>query len=780
MKKIIYIAFFILTTLTIFSQNTGDTIVVQTFDYSMTYGNAWDGTVRDTTAYFPNNPNLTYEKIIMSYSMRCRNGQVNTSGGNSVACGEWDYSCHTYIHDSTRIDSVLYKTNNYAIIGFSGNTYNYTTSPVYNYIWTLDSLGNYFLDTTLVSPDTIIEFDIISNYNSLTNDIIDTVSIYTYWKPYSYTYDTTGNIINIDTLSIDGTININQLTYYKRYPMAFQIMSFVTPYGINLDLGDEGKTWYFDVTDYSPILKGNKRITVSGGGQWQEDMDIKFHFIIGTPPRNILEMQQIWRPQSKSYTTILADGAFEPRDVIMNASASAYKVRTTITGHGQQGEFISRNHYINIDGGSSEFVWPVWTECAGNPVYPQGGTWIYDRAGWCPGQASDIREDDITSLVTTGQTHVLDYGIVSAGGTSNYWVSSQLVSYGDINFNTDASILEILSPTNNVLYSRQNPICSNPKITIQNTGSNPLTSLEIEYWINNAQNHEIFQWTGNLGFLEKETIELPANSSLWSSIDYSQAITIGDVTTYENGSNQNKFYAKINLANGNADDYSFNNMKHSTFTPPPEYPEKFVFWYSTNNGIIGGVSETSWEMTDDNGNIIYAGQNLNPNTQYIDTISLNQGCHVLNVVDTDDDGLEFWANNDGGGMLRFKRLQDFIDSSSIPMTIHKWIKTFELDFGSFIKHEFMVKGSVLNVKDINTPLFNFYPNPTSNHIIITGTSNNNGSITILDKLGKIMLSDTFGKGSFNTKINMENYAAGIYFIKLNSNNTEITKKVIRE
>ena len=42
------------------AQNPGDTIVVQTFDYNMTYGNAWDGTVRDTTAYFPNNPNLTF------------------------------------------------------------------------------------------------------------------------------------------------------------------------------------------------------------------------------------------------------------------------------------------------------------------------------------------------------------------------------------------------------------------------------------------------------------------------------------------------------------------------------------------------------------------------------------------------------------------------------------------------------------------------------------------------------------------------------------------------
>ena len=176
-------------------------------------------------------------------------------------------------------------------------------------------------------------------------------------------------------------------------------------------------------------------------------MDIKFLFIVGTPARNVLDMQQIWRPQSKGYTTIMADEAFEPRDVLMHPNAAAYKLKTTITGHGQQGEFIPQEHYLNIDGGPQEYVWPVWTECSENPVYPQGGTWIYDRAGWCPGQASDLREDDITGIVNPGQIHNIDYGITNATGTSNYWVSSQLVSYDMPNHSLDAAIVEILSPT---------------------------------------------------------------------------------------------------------------------------------------------------------------------------------------------------------------------------------------------------------------------------------------------------------------------------------------------
>ena len=130
------------------------------------------------------------------------------------------------------------------------------------------------------------------------------------------------------------------------------------------------KTWYFDLTDYAPVFQGPKRITVSGGGQWQEDMDIKFLFIVGTPPRDVVDMQQIWRPQFKRYIRIMNNSAFEPRNVIMNPNASSYKLKSVITGHGQEGEFIPRDHYINIDGGTQDYIWQVWTPCAGNPVYP--------------------------------------------------------------------------------------------------------------------------------------------------------------------------------------------------------------------------------------------------------------------------------------------------------------------------------------------------------------------------------------------------------------------------
>ena len=81
----------------------------------------------------------------------------------------------------------------------------------------------------------------------------------------------------------------------------------------------------------------------------------------------------------------------------------------------------------------------------------------------------------------------------------------------------DARITDILSPTNKVVNSRKNPICSKPEIVIQNTGSTNLTSLMINYWVEGSQNQETFQWSGNLSFMQKDTVKLPPDpQSLWN------------------------------------------------------------------------------------------------------------------------------------------------------------------------------------------------------------------------------------------------------------------------
>ena len=448
------------------------------------------------------------------------------------------------------------------------------------------------------------------------------------------------------------------------------------------------------------------------------------------------------------------DEVYEPKAHTLLNNASAFKIRTAITGHGQEGEFNPQNHTIDIDGGAVDFTWQVWTECAENPIYPQGGTWIYDRAGWCPGQATDLQEDDITGLVTPGQSHIFDYNVLGGSGTTKYWTSSQLVSYGTPNHSLDAAIVDILSPTNKVNYLRTNPVCSKPEITIQNTGNTVLTSLTIEYWIDNAPTKESYTWNGSLNFLEKVTIQLPDPSSLWDNM----------------GASNNTFNVEIKSPNSGTDAYAHNNIMSSSFEPAPNYPNTFAVWTQTNSGVINTftqISETSWEFFDNNDNSVLSSGSLISNTQYRDTLVFNDGCYTFKVTDTDDDGIDFWANNDGSGMIRFREIGG------------SWIKSFEGDFGRSIHHQFKI-GSPTNILDESLQNWEIYPNPTKNQFNIQGVITEATTIILTNNLGEIVQQFKIDeRGVFKKNIALEGLSNGIYFIKISNSKEEITKKVVK-
>lgn len=618
---------------------------------------------------------------------------------------------------------------------FMQGTYNLTVAndTVYDIV---QNPGNY-----------VTEYGIISQAGTVNSDIVSPLSTTVVWEAtHDSYYDENGVLINNVPVTADGSVTIGTLDYYNRFPMRYEILSFVTPYGIGLDLGMEGKTWEFDLTDFTPILKGDKRMTMERGGQWNESYDIQFWFIVGTPPRDVIDIEQIWRNDSKSYTTILADDSFEPRTKVFNPAASMFKIRSAITGHGQEGEFIPRNHFINVDGGSAEFNWQVWTDCGENPIFPQGGTWIYDRAGWCPGQATDLQEFDITSMVTPGQSHELDYGITTASGTSNYIVNNQLVSYGSPNFTNDASIVDIINPSNYVEYQRINSICTNPTVVLRNTGSDPLTEAVIEYWVNNDPNPHTFNWTGNLSFLEEEQVILPTTDALWNAL-----------------SSANVFHSQVTSVNGGADEYMLNNHFDTDFSIPEVVPGNFYVEFKTNNA----ASESNFELFDDAGTIIGSRYGMSNNTNYKDTFDLAGGCYQLKVYDTDGDGVSFWANNDGSGYIRLREVGGGV------------VKFFEGDFGASIVYNFTIDYplSYEEVNDIYA--VDLYPNPTTGEFFIEAGSIAEATIEIYNGMGQLMdlsMTSQMDKLTFDTK----NIPAGIYLVKIEYRGKLQTKKVVVE
>ncbi len=625
------------------------------------------------------------------------------------------------------------------------NFNSYSTRPnvkLYQGTYNLTIGADTILDTLVNDPFFVTERTIYPRVGTTQSDSIGT-TLNSYYPENTVIYDLAGNVVS--SAASSSTSNLQQVTlnYFQRNPSKVEIMSFVTPYGIGLDLGTDGEAWYFDVTDFLPVLKGNRRMTLERGGQNQEEMDIQFYFIIGTPMAEVKSIQQIWKVDQRNYSDINSNRFFAPRTVHVDTSASNFKLRSAITGHGQQGEFIARNHTITINSGAIVFNNLVWKECADNPVFPQGGTWIYDRAGWCPGMATDIDEYDLTTYVT-GDSITVDYNVNGAVGDSRYIVSEQLVSYGSANFQNDAKLVTVIRPTNQIEFGRINPMCYNPIITIQNTGSNTLTSATIEYSVNGSS-PQTQTWTGNLVYMDETNVQLVIPQSFWT------AALPGT----------NTFTARITSVNGGADQYVHNNTFNSKFELVDDLPSNLNIVIRTNsNG-----NHSSYTLRNSSGATVLSRSSLGNNQTYTNSINLPTGCYQLRLFDTGDDGLSFWANSAGSGYFRITQQNGTI------------IKTFEPDFGGGHEYYFTVgRTTGLNEAEEFSQL-EVFPNPARNQLTVI-YENITGTYELVNSIGQIVLNGDLNNNNNLMHLDVTDIEKGIYFLKINSEKNSTIKKII--
>jgi hypothetical protein len=73
-----------------------------------------------------------------------------------------------------------------------------------------------------------------------------------------------------------------------------------------------------------------------------------------------------------------------------------------------------------------------------------------------------------------------------------------------------------------------------------------------------------------------------------------------------------------------------------------------------------------------------------------------------------------------------------------------------------------------------------YPNPTSGVITLNITDNTNGAVVnIYNVAGSLVSSTTYNGTVVNEKIDLSSYDNGIYMMIINSNNSVITKKIVK-
>ncbi|MAN26334.1 MULTISPECIES: peptide-N-glycosidase F-related protein [Mesonia] len=570
-------------------------------------------------------------------------------------------------------------------------------------------------------------------------------------EQYCHEWDYT---VKIELLTEDGSIELGR---------------FITPFatsGWPRFGSDWEQPYVFDVTDFYPLLQGDQdiRIHYSGysGGFTAE---LEFAFVEGIPPHNVVGIEQAYQVEHT-----YGDSNDPYNDYLSTFTGNApqgterARMKVIITGHGNDDngccEFA--NHYYNVLLNNSTIAeQEIWrSDCGENDLYPQGGTWIYNRSNWCPGlEVSPIYHD--LSNISAGDSFNLDVEFENyngSGSLGSYDYNGIVFYYGETNSSIDAEVSAIIAPSNDPHYFRDNPSGSIPKIEVRNTGEEPITAINFSYGVQDSIQQN-FAWTGNILPLEKEVIEFPNLTTLTNiSIEQLEGLQ--------------QFNVEILTVNGQTDGNSENNLKSSEFETAPNWPSNLVARLQTSNLGANGYldqspTDVSWEITDMDGNVIASRTNADVSTLYNDEVEITEpGFYKLKLNALFCYGLNWWVlGNYPEYQAGYFRMTDQNDTN-LPLNNYTYSGTPHDDWGCSYTQYFSVGEETLEIEKQELMTFNIYPNPAKNFINVNFPEN-------LGEAYKIELVDIHGRKVYesstqtqNNEIPVAQLANGLYVLVL--------------
>jgi hypothetical protein len=720
----------------------GDTSSVRVWDkYHMDHYGTFDQWVLFPAA------NKKHQNIKMNFALGC------TSNGQC----EWDYTLKVVARQRTGLkDSTLQQAPSFRINGSIKDSINYSSLVTYLNIFdsttkTTDSVEN--------TPIQIVRYSNPSTPLAIT----DTLTVWPV-QYYRYTYDSLGLKTDSTWVPVEQTLKVIYTPYYDVFDKInnFEIGRFISPYASNLP-----KTFVFnygyDVTDYSSLLHDSVEIRiVYEGYSYGFTATVDFTFTEGTPIREAYKIENVYNdyvPYGNPNDP--AENHLPAKSIKVDEAAKSVKFRVIVSGHGNESnagcsEFCAKSYYLKLNGEqfASQLMWK--DDCGSNPITAQGGTWIYNRANWCPGELIKPFDYEMSTM-TAGNTYDLDLDldphVAGSSGSAGYGFETQFIYYKDYAYQNDAAMEDILAPTKNFWHNRYNPICDNAVVKIKNKGGAPLTQATIKFQVSNAPVLAV-NWTGNLGRDESAIVTLP-----WVN-------WVGDL-------NDKTFKAWIEQANNVPDENPMNNKLVSDIDLPQVLPLSFIVETRTNNN----PTENAYTIKNEQGGLVASKSFTQANTLFRDTITLGYGCYTFNFTDFDEElgggnGLKWWnAPAQGTGSVRF------VSYGSSPIVV---LKTFNADFGNFLTFNFRT-GTPVGVKETTGNLnssVQVYPQPASDMIFLTSEKVDLNTASLLSMDGRLIA--TFNQNEVSSgRLNIAEITPGFYLLSLQgANGEQITKKIV--
>lgn len=549
-------------------------------------------------------------------------------------------------------------------------------------------------------------------------------------------------------------ISIRRKGGKKGKDLNYELARMLTPYG-----GAFTKDWKFqwevDVTDFAVLLRDSVEIEYTHSGYepnkdrgWAVTLD--FEIIKGKPSRIPLSISKIYdgsyaygdakNPIEKSLVGI-------PFTVVKGASTA--HLRIVQTGHGMDepgncGEFCNKFREIVYDNKVVDKRF-LWKECADNALYPQAGTWLIDRANWCPGYL--VQPDLFDFAVKAGSKHSLQFRMQNYEAmkpSAAEVISAYVIQYAPASHKHDLCIDDIIAPSTKFIHSRINTELLQPRVAISNKGKEALKNIELFYTFGTISGS--FKSNIVLAPEARDTIDLPVSIP-------------ADARTF-------KVWAKN--AGGFTDGFMDDNQFSTHFAAMPVNNKNLRLVLATNKE----PEQTSYTLCDERGNVVYERKagSLAAEKVYREEFKLKKGTYRLLLEDTEHDGLEFWFNAKGGA--GYAQLED---------EDGKLIKVFQSDFGKSISYIFHVDEQK-HTPDASLATYRLSPTRTNDSTHFHFQTNKVGDIKVElvsdpgDKVIESYVYPKTAKGSIS--YDLSKYPKGRFYFKVYlDGNLEFKKRI---
>ena len=268
-----------------------------------------------------------------------------------------------------------------------------------------------------------------------------------------------------------------------------------------------------------------------------------------------------------------------------------------------------------------------------------------------------------------------------------------------------------------------------PKVILTNNGSNDLTSAELEVVVN-GESLKTVDWSGNLSIFESTAIDLGPIS-----------FVVED---------DNLLEVRIKSINGGSDEAPMNDIATFDIIGAPENVAKVL---KLSIRTDSNPQETTWKVTNlSTGEVVLEGGPYDQaNHMYNETLEITgDGCFDFTIYDAGGDGFTT------GGLYGLKAGGTTLFSGS--------------SFGSSESNEFSYEVAV-EVEEGYIHTTSIYPNPTD--CVINIISQGEQCVTIYNMAGqRIFESQCSGE----LQIDMKQFGAGIYAVKVGNESTRIVVK----